>query len=66
MSEPTPGPDLVEIAREAEVEIVVVETLRGAEVGGLADLGTAELGYYEAELLSLRDAATGEAEALES
>jgi hypothetical protein len=54
-------PDLVAIAAEAELEIEYAETV---EVAVFADdegsevLATAELGYYEAELTSLREAAT--------
>jgi hypothetical protein len=54
-------PDLPAIVREAQVEITAVETLiaPGATSDGAAiALDTAELGYYEAELRSLRDAAT--------
>jgi hypothetical protein len=54
-------PDLVAIAREAEVEIVAAEAMQVEEATGddaEGALGTAELGYYEAELKSLRDAAT--------
>ena len=54
-------PDLVAIAQEAEVEILVTETIQA--VGVTPDdvdheFDTAEIGYYEAELRSLRDAAT--------
>ena len=53
-------PDLVAIAETARVEIVAAEHLRGfpdtqADAGSM--LATAELGYYEAELRSLRSAA---------
>jgi hypothetical protein len=53
--------DLSAIAHEAQVEILVAETIEAAGVG--ADdaahaFDTAEIGYYEAELKSLRDAAT--------
>ena len=54
-------PDLPAIVREAQVEIAAVETFTtpGATSDGAAvALDTAELGYYEAELRSLRDAAT--------
>jgi hypothetical protein len=54
-------PDLVAIAAEAELEVEYAETAR-AGAGSLDDpsavLATAELGYYEAELTSLREAAT--------
>jgi hypothetical protein len=54
------SPDLAAIADEAQVEIEYAETLQAADVTlGDASLvfATAELGYYEAELTSLRDAA---------
>jgi hypothetical protein len=53
-------PDLTAIAREADAEILTAETVEWAAVtGDLTDaLSAAELGYYEAELGSLRDAAT--------
>jgi hypothetical protein len=58
-------PDLSAIAHEAEVEILVAETIQAAGVTS-ADAAhafdTAEIGYYEAELKSLRDAATTESE----
>jgi hypothetical protein len=51
------SPDLPAIAYEAQVEILVVESIQAAEA--TPDAGdVAELGYYEAELKSLRDAAT--------
>jgi hypothetical protein len=54
------SPDLAAIADEAQVEIEYAETVQAAGVT-LEDaslvLATAELGYYEAELTSLRDAA---------
>jgi hypothetical protein len=55
------SPDLRAIAYEAEVEILVAETIEAAtpmadDAAHLAD--TTEIGYYEAELKSLRDAAT--------
>ena len=61
------SPDLLAMAQEAEVEIVAAESLvvarttvvAGTDDGGASSLATAELGYYEAELRSLRDAATG-------
>jgi hypothetical protein len=46
-------PDLAAIAGEAEVELLAAETIDSASA-----LDAAELGYYEAELTSLRDAAT--------
>ena len=57
------GFDLAGIAAEAEVELVAVEAI---QVGDLAPGDGEELGYYEAELVSLRDAATalGSAEQL--
>jgi hypothetical protein len=52
--------DLLAIEAEAQVEIGAAELLQGA-VGPQADpteaLATLELGYYEAELRSLRAAA---------
>lgn len=53
-------PDLPAIAREAQLEIAAVETVTATGAtsdGAAAALDTAELGYYEAELRSLRDAA---------
>jgi hypothetical protein len=55
------SPDLPAIAYEAGVEILVAETIE--EVGANPDdtahaFDTTEIGYYEAELRSLRDAAT--------
>ena len=54
------SPDLSAIAHEAQVEILVTETIQAA--GVMSDdatyaFDTAEIGYYEAELKSLRDAA---------
>jgi hypothetical protein len=52
--------DLPAIAQEAEVEILAVETIESAEMplDTKAEVfATAEFGYYEAELSSLRDAA---------
>ena len=54
-------PDLPAIAHEAEVEIQVAEAIKaaGTPTDDLAHaFDTAEIGYYEAELTSLRDAAT--------
>jgi hypothetical protein len=53
--------ELSAIAHEAEVEILTVETIQASEASpgtGAGALNAAELGYYEAELRSLRDAAT--------
>jgi hypothetical protein len=54
-------PDLAAIAQEAQVEILAAETIQGSQAtpddAALA-LSATELGYYEAELESLRDAAT--------
>ena len=55
------NPDLPAIAYEAQVEILTAETIqdRSAQPGAdVRALNAAELGYYEAELRSLRDAAT--------
>lgn len=54
-------PDLPAIAYEAEVEIRIAETIEAAET--VPDdvpraFDATEIGYYEAELTSLRDAAT--------
>ncbi len=55
------SPDLPAIAHEAEVEILVAESIQEAATQpddvGLA-VETVEIGYYEAELVNLRDAAT--------
>ena len=54
------GFDLPGIASEADAEILSAETIEAAEVSPDAVSGastSAELGYYEAELSSLRDAA---------
>ena len=61
MSETGPHHDaLLAIKTEAQVEITATELLQGA-VGPRSDpteaLATLELGYYEAELRSLRGAA---------
>jgi hypothetical protein len=55
------SPDLPAIAYEAEVEIRIAETIEAA--APMSDdaahtFDTTEIGYYEAELRSLRDAAT--------
>ena len=54
------SPDLLAIAREAQVEILAAETIQAGVVpdDSVPALETAEIGYYEAELKSLRDAAT--------
>jgi hypothetical protein len=55
------NPDLSAIAYEAQVEILVAETIQAAGVmpdDAAHAFDTAEIGYYEAELKSLRDAAT--------
>jgi len=55
------SPDLPAIALEAEVEILVAETIEAAMPmldDGAHAFDTTEIGYYEAELRSLRDAAT--------
>jgi hypothetical protein len=53
-------PDLPAIAHEADLELVAAEELQAAyaTTDDVRGSGTAELGYYEAELRSLRDAAT--------
>ena len=54
------SPDLSAIACEAQVEILVAETIQAAGVmpdDAAHAFDTAEIGYYEAELKSLRDAA---------
>jgi hypothetical protein len=58
MTNSSTGPDLAAIVREAEAEILIAETVESATPSSIDALGTAELGYYEAELGSLRDAAT--------
>ncbi len=60
MTNTSNSPDLAAIAHEADVEITTVETVEAAATPGDAAvaLSTAEFGYYEAELGSLRDAAT--------
>ena len=55
------SPDLPAIAYEAEVEILVAETIQTATPvsdDAARAFDTTEIGYYEAELRSLRDAAT--------
>lgn len=55
------SPDLPGTAYEAEVEILVAEKIEAAETvpGDIEHaFDTAEIGYYAAELRSLRDAAT--------
>jgi phosphoheptose isomerase len=70
MTNSSNSPDLTAIAHEAEVEILTAQTVESAMTTGdmSVALSTAELGYYEAELRSLRDAATrlDEAEQLTS
>jgi hypothetical protein len=58
MTNSSNSPDLGAIARQAEAEILIAETLEATRTDD-ADvaLSTAELGYYEAELGSLRDGA---------
>jgi hypothetical protein len=56
-------PDLAGIAREADVEIAAAESLRLIDTDAVTGVATAELGYYEAELISLRDAASATDEA---
>ena len=58
MTNSSNSPDLGAIARQAQAEILIAETLEsvGTDDADVA-LSTAELGYYEAELGSLRDAA---------
>jgi len=53
--------DLSAIAHQAQVEILVAETIQATGVAPddvAHAFDTAEIGYYEAELKSLRDAAT--------
>ena len=55
------SPDLLAIAQEAQVEILAAETVAAADApldDASGSFATAEFGYYEAELRSLRDAAT--------
>jgi hypothetical protein len=59
MTSASERPDLAAIAREAEVEILVAETVeRAVTPDDVLAMGAAELGYYVAELGNLRDAAT--------
>ena len=51
------GFDLPAIATRAEVEILTIDVAEVSLGAGESALATAELGYYEAELTSLRDAA---------
>ena len=63
------SPDLPAMAQQAEVEILAAEALvvarstvgegTDADADAASSFATAELGYYEAELRSLRSAATG-------
>ena len=59
MTNPLNNPDLAAIAHEAEAEILTAETIEWTATPEdvTVELSTAELGYYEAELGSLRDAA---------
>ncbi len=54
------SPDLLAIAGEAQVEILVAETIQAGVMpdGAGYAFDTSEIGYYEAELKSLRGAAT--------
>lgn len=56
MTNTSHGPDLAAIVRTTEVEILIAETVESTTTG-IDVLGTAELGYYEAELGSLHAAA---------
>ena len=59
MTNSSNSPDLAAIASEAEMEILTAEAVEwSAPTDVTVALSTAELGYYEAELGSLRDAAT--------
>jgi hypothetical protein len=60
MTEIPNSPDLLAIASEAQVEILVAETIQAGVMpdDAVHAFETAEIGYYEAELKSLRDAAT--------
>jgi hypothetical protein len=60
MTNTSNSPDLTAIAREAEVEIHTAESFEEVVANDepAVALAAAELGYYEAELGSLRDAAT--------
>ena len=55
------SPDFLAIADEAQVELLAAQTLEAAELSP-DDAGDAferaEIGYYEASLISLRNAAT--------
>jgi hypothetical protein len=63
MTNSSTGPDLSAIVREAEAEILISESMESSTPRGVDALSTAELGYYEAELGSLRDAAASLEEA---
>jgi hypothetical protein len=52
------SPDLAAIAREAQIEILIAETAQVPTATPDDAFSSAELGYYEAELRNLRDAAT--------
>jgi hypothetical protein len=60
MTNPSNSPDLTAIAHEAEMEILIAESFEEGATNDEAAvaLSAAELGYYQAELRSLRDAAT--------
>jgi len=58
MTNSSETPDLAAIAHEAEVEILTAGTVEWTTTDASVALGAAELGYYEAELGNLRDAAT--------
>src|SRR3954468_9354150 len=58
MTNSSETPDLAAIAREAEVEILTAGAVEWTTTDASLALGAAELGYYEAELGNLRDAAT--------
>ena len=60
MTNPSDSPDLAGIAHEAEAEILVAETVEWEITTDdvAVAMSSAELGYYDAELGSLRDAAT--------
>lgn len=59
MTNPSNNPDLAAIAHEAEAEILTAESIEWTATpdDATVQLSIAELGYYEAELGSLRDAA---------
>jgi hypothetical protein len=51
-------PALADMAAEAEAELQSARALEASPGEGISALYVAEIGYYEAELTSLRDAAT--------